>query len=336
MTHVVQLEKFGLDGLRPTQRSLADPGPGQVRVRVGAVSLNYRDLMMVLGLYNPRQALPLIPCSDGAGTVVAVGAGVTAWRPGDRVMGVFAQDWLDGDVDSRCGRRTLGGPLDGMLAEEVILPDTGLVRSPDSLTDAQAACLPCAGVTAWHALVAQGGIQSGDTVLVIGTGGVSLFALQIARAHGAQVMVVSRSEEKLARAKALGASAGIHSGTTPAWSKAVHELTSGRGVDHVVEVGGAGTLAQSIEAVRPGGRIAIIGVLSGVSSQIDLRRVLMRSVRLQGLFVGSRRMLEDLGRAVDATALVPVIDQILPWDAVGPAFEHLASGNQFGKVVLAR
>lgn len=336
MVHVVQLEKFGLDGLRPAQRSLAEPGPGQIRVRVGAVSLNYRDLMMILGLYNPRQALPLIPCSDGAGMVVAVGEGVTAWRPGDRVMGTFAQDWLDGEVDGRCGRRTLGGPLDGMLAEEVILPDTGVVRSPDSLTDAQAACLPCAGVTAWHALVAQGGIQSGDTVLVIGTGGVSLFALQIARAHGAQVIVVSRSEEKLARAKVLGAFAGIHSGTTPAWGKAVQVLTDGRGVDQVVEVGGAGTLAQSIEAVRPGGRIAIIGVLSGVSSQIDLRRVLMRSVRLQGLFVGSRRMLEDLGRAVDATALAPVIDQTLPWDAVRPAFEYLASGNQFGKVVLAR
>lgn len=334
MVQVVEIGRFGKDGLRRTERALPEPGPGQVRIRMGAVSLNYRDLMMLLGLYNPRQPLPLIPCSDGAGTVVTVGEGVTAWRPGDRVMGAFAQDWLDGEVDSRSGRRTLGGPLDGMLAEEVILSETGLVRTPDSLSDAEAACLPCAGVTAWHALVAQGGIKSGDTVLVIGTGGVSLFALQIALAHGARVAVVSRSEEKLARARALGAFAGIHSAATPDWGKAVPALTGGRGVDHVVEVGGAGTLAQSIEAVRPGGRIAIIGVLSGVSGQIDLRRVLMRSVRLQGLFVGSRRMLEDLSRAVDTTGLKPVIDRIWPWQEAGAAFEYLAGGQQFGKVVL--
>lgn len=334
MVQVVEIGRFGKDGLRRTERALPEPGPGQVRIRMGAVSLNYRDLMMLLGLYNPRQPLPLIPCSDGAGTVVAVGEGGGAWRPGDRVMGAFAQDWLDGEVDSRSGRHTLGGPLDGMLAEEVILSETGLVRSPDSLSDAEAACLPCAGVTAWHALVAQGGIKSGDTVLVIGTGGVSLFALQIALAHGARVAVVSRSEEKLARARALGAFAGIHSAATPDWGKAVPALTGGRGVDHVVEVGGAGTLAQSIEAVRPGGRIAIIGVLSGVSGQIDLRRVLMRSVRLQGLFVGSRRMLEDLSRAVDTTGLKPVIDRIWPWQEAGAAFEYLAGGQQFGKVVL--
>ncbi|HXF07149.1 MAG TPA: NAD(P)-dependent alcohol dehydrogenase [Candidatus Acidoferrales bacterium] len=334
MVQVMEIARFGKDGLQRTERALPAPGPGQVRIRMGAVSLNYRDLMMLLGLYNPRQSLPLIPCSDGAGTVVAVGEGVNTWRPGDRVMGVFAQDWLDGEVDGRCGRRTLGGPLDGMLAEEVILPETGLVHSPDSLSDAEAACLPCAGVTAWHALVGQGAIKSGDTVLVIGTGGVSLFALQIACAHGARVIVVSRSEEKLARARALGASAGICSATTPNWGKAVQALTDGRGVDHVVEVGGAGTLAQSVEAVRPGGRIAIIGVLSGVSSQIDLRRVLMRSVRLQGLFVGSRRMLEDLSRAVDTTGLKPVIDRAWPWQEAGAAFDYLASGQQFGKVVL--
>ena len=333
MVQVVEIVRFGKDGLQRAERALPEPGPGQVRIRMGAVSLNYRDLMMLLGLYNPRQPLPLIPCSDGAGTVVAVGEDVTTWRPGDRVMGAFAQDWLDGEVDGRCGRRTLGGPLDGMLAEEVILPETGLVRSPDSLSDAEAACLPCAGVTAWHALVAQGGVKSGDTVLVIGTGGVSLLALQIARAHGAQVIVVSRSEEKLARAQALGASAGVCSAGAPDWGKATQSLANG-GVDHVVEVGGAGTLAQSIEAVRPGGRIAIIGVLSGVSSQIDLRRVLMRSIRLQGLFVGSRRMLEDLSRAVDTTGLKPVIDRTWPWHEASAAFDHLASGQQFGKVVL--
>lgn len=334
MVQVMEIARFGKDGLRRSERALPAPGPGQVRIRMGAVSLNYRDLMMLLGLYNPRQPLPLIPCSDGAGTVEAVGEGVTTWRPGDRVMGAFAQDWLDGEVDGRCGRRTLGGPLDGMLSEAVILPETGLVRSPASLSDAEAACLPCAGVTAWHALVAQGGIKSGDTVLVIGTGGVSLFALQIACAHGARVIVVSRSEEKLTRAQSLGASAGVCSAAAPDWGKAVQALTDGRGVDDVVEVGGSGTLAQSIEAVRPGGRIAIIGVLSGVSSQIDLRRVLMRSVRLQGLFVGSRRMLEDLSRAVDTTGLKPVIDRTWPWHEAGAAFDYLASGKQFGKVVL--
>lgn len=334
MVHVMQLARFGLDGLERAERPLSGPGPGQVQVRMGAVSLNYRDWMMVQGLYNPRQRLPLIPCSDGAGTVVAVGEGVTSWRPGDRVMGVFAQDWADGCMQGRYGRLTLGGPLDGMLAEAVILPENGLVRTPDSLSDAQAACLPCAGVTAWHALVVQGALKAGDTVLVIGTGGVSLLAMQLALAHGARVIVVSRSREKLERAEAMGAMAGLHSQTTPAWGKAVRELTGGQGVDHVVEIGGAETLVQSIEAVRPGGCIAVIGIVSGVASQIDLRRVLMRGVRLQGVFVGSRRMHEALSDAVEAVALKPVIDRMWSWSEAHAAFACLASGEPFGKVVL--
>lgn len=325
---------FGLENLNLGEREPADPGPGEVTVRIHAASLNYRDLMMVRGLYNPRQKLPLIPCSDGAGEVVAVGDGVSRFRKGDRVAGIFAQKWLAGPGDSKVARFTLGGPLDGTLAEQMNFHEDGLVSIPDHLTFDQAATLPCAAVTAWHALVAHGQIKAGDSVLVLGTGGVSLFALQLAQASGARVVVTSSQDDKLERARRLGAWQTINYRTTPDWPKQVYELTNGEGVDHVVEVGGAGTLSKSVDAAGIGGRVSVIGVLSGTAAEIDVRRLLMRGIQLRGVFVGSRSMFEDMNRAISQHRIEPVVDKVFPLEDTREAFEHMAQGRHFGKIVI--
>ncbi|MDY6941826.1 MAG: NAD(P)-dependent alcohol dehydrogenase [Pseudomonadota bacterium] len=325
---------FGLENLNLGEREPADPGPGEVTVRIHAASLNYRDLMMVRGLYNPRQKLPLIPCSDGAGEVVAVGDGVSRFRKGDRVAGIFAQKWLAGPGDSKVARFTLGGPLDGTLAEQMNFHEDGLVSIPDHLTFDQAATLPCAAVTAWHALVAHGQIKAGDSVLVLGTGGVSLFALQLAQASGARVVVTSSQDDKLERARRLGAWQTINYRTTPDWPKQVYELTNGEGVDHVVEVGGAGTLSKSVDAAGIGGRVSVIGVLSGTAAEIDVRRLLMRGIQLRGVFVGSRSMFEDMNRAISQHRIEPVVDNVFPLEDTREAFEHMAQGRHFGKIVI--
>lgn len=327
---------FGLDNLRQTDRSESEPGHGQVAVRVKAASLNYRDLMMVNGLYNPKQPLPLIPCSDGAGVVEAVGPGVTRVAVGDRVCGAFFQDWIAGGPNmDKVGKGALGGPLDGMLAERVILNAEGVVPFPEHMTFEEAAALPCAAVTAWSALVRLGDLKAGDTVLVLGTGGVSIFALQIARLMGAEVIVTSSSDEKLERAKALGAGHGVNYNTTPEWAKAVKALTGKRGVDHVVEVGGAGTLEQSLRAVRIGGTVSLIGILSGVAQPLNILPVLMQEVRVQGVFVGPREAFEDMNRALAAGGIKPVIDRVFPFDEAPAAFAHMASAAHFGKIVIA-
>ena len=334
-----QVESFGLDHLnlaeRPSAAPGTPPGPGEALVRVKAVSLNYRDLLMVQGLYNPKQKLPLIPCSDGAGVVLSVGAGVTRVKPGDRVMGIFSQTWIAGPANRERSSGTLGGPLDGMLTEERVLPAEGLVHTPAYLSDVEAATLPCAAVTAWHALVERGGLQPGETVLLQGTGGVSIMALQIARLIGAKVIVTSSSDAKLERAKALGAAAGINYQTNPNWDKAVRELTGGVGVDHVVEVGGAGTFSKSLRAVRLGGHIAVIGILSGTSStEVSVVPILMQNLRLNGVFVGSRDMFESLTRAFTLAGIKPVVDRVFPFAEARAAFEHMASGAHFGKIVI--
>ena len=325
---------FGLDKLVACERPDPTPGPCQVRVRVKATSPNYRDLMMVEGRYNPRQKLPLIPNSDGAGVVDAVGPGVTRVKPGDRVMSVFTQGWLAGEPTRALRTTTLGGPLDGALADTMILHEEGVMPTPPFLSDEEAATLPCAAVTAWSALVTHGALKAGDTVLLQGTGGVSVFALQIARLLGARVLITSSRDDKLARARALGAHEGINYVTTPDWDKAARALTGGQGVDHVVEVGGAGTLEKSLRAVRLGGTVSVIGVLSGSVGPVPVTSILMNNLRVQGVFVGHRQAFEALLRALVQHDVHPVVDRVFPFAEARAAFEYLKSGAHFGKVVI--
>lgn len=328
------IPSFGLENLQLVERALPEPGPGQVRVGLRAVSLNYRDLMMVKGLYNPRQPLPLVPCSDGAGVVEAVGEGVTTWQVGDRVMTCFHQGWSDGQIPEAVHAGTLGGPLDGTLAESMLVSEHGLVRTPEGLSEVEAATLPCAGVTAWAALFSQGRVRPGDTVLVLGTGGVSIFALQLAHAAGCRVIVTSSSEEKLARARELGAWETVNYREHPEWAKQVRKLTGGRGVDLVVEVGGAGTLGQSLRATRTGGTVAVIGVLSGTRSEVDVIPVLMQRLRLEGIFVGPRQDHQDLARFLDQHGIHPVVDAVFPFPQAREAFAHLEAAGHLGKIVI--
>jgi NADPH:quinone reductase-like Zn-dependent oxidoreductase len=325
---------FGLEALTVTERPDPRPGPGHVLVRVRAASLNFRDLLMVRGAYNPKQPLPLIPLSDGAGEVVRVGEGVTRVKAGDRVAGIFAQKWLAGPPTKTGLLSTLGGPLDGMLADHVVLHEDGLVHVPAHLTDEEAATLPCAAVTAWSALVEQGGLRAGDTLLVLGTGGVSIFALQFARMAGARVIVTSSSDQKLERARALGAAETINYKATPDWEKGARALTDGVGVDHVLEVGGGGTFARSIRAVRVAGRISLIGVLAGSTTELNLAPILMQSIRVQGVMVGNRETFEAMNRAIALHGLRPVVDRVFPFGEARAAFEHMAGQGHFGKIVV--
>lgn len=325
---------FGLENLRIEERPDPEPGPSDVVLQMSAVSLNYRDLLMVRGTYNPRQPLPLIPASDGVGTVIAVGSGVTRVAVGDRVCPIFATGWLAGEPSRDKLKTTLGGPLDGTLCERMKVSSESVVAVPAFLSDVEAACLPCAGVTAWSALVAHGALTAGDTLLALGTGGVSIFGLQLAKTLGATVIITSSSDEKLERAKELGADALINYRRNPEWGKAARELTAGRGVDHVLEVGGAATFAHSLRAVRPGGTISIIGNLGGGATEINLLSVLMQNIRLQGVIVGHRESFEALVRAVAQNQVRPVVDQVFGFHEVPRALEHMGSGNHFGKVCI--
>jgi len=327
-------ERFGLDALTLVERKDPVPGPGQVVVRVRAASLNYRDLLTVQGSYNPRQPLPLVPLSDGAGEVESVGPGVARVKAGDRVAGVFAQRWIGGRPTPEVRRSTLGGPLDGLLAERALLDAEGVVALPEHLSFEEAACLPCAAVTAWSALVEHGGLTAGETLLVLGTGGVALFALQFGRLLGARVIVTSSSDAKLERARALGATDVVNYRTTPDWDKAVKEMTGGLGADHVLEVGGAGTLAKSLRAVRMGGQVSLVGNLAGLDAQLNLGLVFMQGVRVQGVFVGSRATFEAMNRAIALHRLRPVVDRVFALDEAREALQHLASQQHFGKIVV--
>ena len=325
---------FGIDSLTVVERDEPTPAAHQVMVRVRAVSLNYRDLLMVKGLYNPRMPLPRVPMSDGAGEVVAVGDAVTRVKVGDRVAGIFMQTWTGGEMRAEHRASALGGEIDGMFAEYVALDEAGVVRVPEHFTYEEAATLPCAGVTAWNALFASGNLTAGETVLVQGTGGVSLFALQFARLAGARVIVTSSSNEKLDRALQLGASDGINYRDVPEWNKRVRELTGGRGVDYVVEVGGAGTLNKSLAAIRTSGTVSMIGVLTGISAEVSTAAILQQNVRVQGIFVGSREMFEEMNRAIELHKLRPVIDRVFEFDAAREAFRHMEAGAHFGKIVV--
>lgn len=323
---------FGIANLKQIDRPDPKPGPGQIVVRVRAVSLNFRDLLVTKGMYNPKMPLPRIPCSDGAGEVIAVGEGVSRVKAGDRVAGIFHQKWLAGGINEAAARSALGGEIDGMMAEQVLLSEEGVVTVPPHLNFAEAATLPCAAVTAWNALI-EGGLKAGDTVLVQGTGGVSIFALQLAKLSGARAFVTSGSDSKLQRAIGLGAVAGTNYKANPDWDKWARKET-GIGVDHVVEVGGAGTLERSIKAVRVGGHIALIGVLSGQGT-INPTPLLMKSIRLRGIFVGSRSMFEDMNRAIDAAKLKPVIDRSFPFAEFPAALQYMESAAHFGKIVIS-
>lgn len=325
---------FGLDALRPMDLPDPEPGPGQIVLRMKAASLNFRDLLVAKGLYNPKFSLPLVPLSDGVGEVVAVGEGVTRVKLGDRVCPIFNQRWIEGELSAAKARGALGGELPGVLSERVLLSEEGVVAVPPHLTDEEAASLPCAAVTAWNALFAASHLKAGETVLVQGTGGVSLFALQFARLAGARVIVTSSSDEKLERAKALGASATINYRTTPAWDEPAIAFTGGVGVDHVIEVGGAGTLGRSLRAVRVGGRVSIIGVLSGGAPELSLFPILMKQIQAQGIFVGSRAMFEDMNRAIAASGLRPVVDRVFAFDEVREALKFMESGGHFGKIAI--
>jgi NADPH:quinone reductase-like Zn-dependent oxidoreductase len=328
-----QLPKAGsIDALTEVDLSAPKPGPRQVLVKVAACSLNFRDLAIVLGTYRMPVKPNLVPLSDGAGEVVEVGAGVTRVKAGARVAGCFFQRWIAGPPLADTPASALGGGIDGMLAQYVVLEEDGVVALPAHLSFEEGATLPCAAVTAWHALAEHARIVAGQTVLVQGTGGVSIFALQLARLMGAQVIVTSSSDEKLARAKELGATHGVNYKTVPDWDKAVLELTGG-GVDHVVEVGGPATLAQSLRAIRIGGKVTMIGVLSG-AAEINPMAIFARRANVQGISVGSAQMFEAMNRAIVASGLRPIIDKVFAFDETPAAFRHLQSAQHFGKVVI--
>ncbi|MEP7214593.1 MAG: NAD(P)-dependent alcohol dehydrogenase [Acidobacteriota bacterium] len=330
-----ELRQFGIDELVMTDRRTPEPQRGEVLVRLKAASLNYRDVMVVTGTYNPRMKLPAVPFSDGAGEVAAVGEGVTRWQVGDRVSPIFAQGWLDGETSLEKSRTALGAGAqwDGVLRELGTFSEHSLVRIPDHLSFEEASTLPCAAVTAWNSLNVSGKLKAGETVLTLGSGGVSVFALQLAKLAGARVIATTSSDSKAAKLKELGADDVINYRSREDWDAAVFELTEKRGVDHVIEVGGAGTLPRSVNAVRLGGHVALIGALSG-PGKIDPVSVFMRSVRLQGIFVGSRKMFEDLNLALAVGKVRPVIDRVFDFEQAPEALNYMQSGSHFGKIVV--
>ena len=326
---------FGIENLERVELPDPAPGRGEVVIKVHAVAWNYRDLMVVEGRYNPKMKLPRIPCSDGAGEVVAVGEGVTRVKIGDRVCGIFMQNWIEGEPDAEKIRGALGGDVDGMLREFVVLREDGVVHFPEHLTYEEASTLPCAAVTAWNALTRAGRVKAGDTVVVQGTGGVSIFALQFAKMLGARVLGTSSSDRKLQRAQTLGLDAGVNYREHPQWDPWVVEQTGGRGADLIVEVGGAGTFTRSLRAVRIGGAVAQIGVLSESSEGMQIPLLLHRQVRLCGIYVGSRADFEMMNRAIRQQKLKPVIDEVFSFGDSGATLRRMASGAHFGKLVTS-
>ena len=325
----------GIEGLKLVDRPVPPPGAGQVLVRIKAATLNYRDLLTIKGGYGSRQKFPLIPVSDGAGVVESVGAGVRQFAAGDRVVGSFFENWLGGEPSEAKMQAALGGAVDGVLAEYRVFPAHALVKTPQHLTDVEAAALPCAGLTAWGAVVKLGGVKPGRTVLTQGTGGVALFALQFAKMCGARVIATSSSDAKIERLKSLGADVTLNYRNTPDWGRKARELT-GQGVDLVVEVGGVGTLNESIRATRIGGTIAFIGVLAGPPpSELRLPLMVLQQQRLQGVTVGSIEDLQAMADAISINGMKPVIDRTFPFDQAKEAFAHMASGARFGKVAIA-
>ncbi len=330
-----EIREFGIDKLAMVERDDPVPGANDVLVRIHAASLNFRDLMVVSGTYNPRMKLPAVPFSDGAGEVVAVGGAVTKWKEGDRVMPIFAQRWFDGEPNDEKRRSALGAGAqwDGVLREMAAFHVESLVRIPEHLSFEEAATLPCSAVTAWNALFRSGKVKPGETVLTLGTGGVSIFALQFAKMAGARVFATSSSDEKIAKLLDLGADGTANYREREDWDKAALGVAPG-GVDHVIEVGGAGTLARSINAVKIGGHVAMIGALTEAAgfSPVNL---FMKAVRLQGIFVGSRKMFEEMVAAIEFHDFRPVVDKVFGFDEARDALHYMKDGSHFGKIVVS-
>jgi NADPH:quinone reductase-like Zn-dependent oxidoreductase len=328
-----QIKQFGIDELSISDVETPAPKANEVLVKLRAASLNYRDMMMVAGTYNPKLRLPLVPFSDGAGEVVEIGEGVSRWKVGDRVCPIFMQGWVDGELDYAKSKTTLGGDLDGCLREFGVFNEESLVAIPDHLSFEEASCLPCAGVTAWNALMVSGNLKPGDTVLCQGTGGVSIFALQFAKAAGAEILITSSSNEKLERAKELGADHTINYREREDWDTTALEITNKRGVDHVVEVGGPGTLPRSMRAVRMAGHIAVIGVVAGKGEFTNVP-IFMKALRVIGVFVGSRAMFEDMNKTISGAGIRPVVDRTFEFDQLKEALGLMKQGGHFGKIVI--
>jgi NADPH:quinone reductase-like Zn-dependent oxidoreductase len=329
-----EIQQFGIENLALVEREERQPKADEVLVKFHAASLNYRDLLMIEGAYNPKLKLPLIPFSDGAGEVVAVGENVTRWKIGDRVCPIFMQGWIDGDVTSYKARTALGGDLDGCLREFGAFDENALVAIPDHYSYEEAATLPCAAVTAYHALFVSGGLKQNDSVLLQGTGGVSVFALQFAALYAERTLLTSSSDEKLQRASELGASELINYKKREDWDKAFLELTENRGVDHVVEVGGAGTMQRSLKSVKMGGHIAVIGVLAG-AGEFNPNLIFAKSIKMHGIFVGSRQMFEQMNQMLCFhNHLKPIIDKVFEFADAKEALKYMKSGAHFGKIVV--
>ena len=322
----------GADKLSLVDRPAGDPGRRQVLVRMRAMSLNFRDLLIANGAYPGGSPQPVVPMSDGAGEVIAVGPECSRFKVGDRVAGIFMQSWIGGEMIQSDGLSALGGAIDGVLVRERLFDEDGLVSIPDHLTYEDAATLPCAAVTAWNAFYGMQSLQPGQSVLILGTGGVSIFALQFAHAAGARVIITSSSDEKLARARALGASDTINYRTTPDWGAEARRLTGGNGVDMVIETGGPGTLGMSIGATKRCGSVQLIGVLA--MGQIDPLAILTGGVIVRGIMVGSREMFEAMNRAIAVNKIKPIIDRVFDFSEAADAYRYLQSAAHVGKVVI--
>lgn len=326
--------KFGIDNLKLIERPTILLNSNEVRVKIHACSLNFRDLLIVRGLYNPKQKLPLIPLSDGAGVVVEVGQDVADLKVGDRVCATFSQIWSHGIASKESMAHTLGCPKDGMLQETRIFHEQGLVKFPSFLSYEEAATLPCAGVTAFNAIAYQSCLKPGDMVLLEGTGGVSLFALQFAKVLGIKCIITSSSQQKLIKAQALHADHVINYKESPDWPSKVLDFTHQQGVDAVIEVGGQKTINQAIASVKKGGVVCVIGVLSGSSEVIDLRPVLMNNIRLQGIFVGAKAIFTAMNRVIEHSKIHPIVDKVFAFEKANEAYSYLESASHFGKVVI--
>ena len=324
----------GIDNLSIVERPLREPQPHEVLVRVRAVSLNYRDLMVARGAYLVKTGNAIVPTSDGAGEVVAVGSEVKRFQAGDRVASIFFPRWIDGTPTAEKTSIAPGGNADGLLASHAFFDESALTRIPAHLNFHEAATLTCAGVTAWNALFVEGRLQAGDSVLLQGTGGVSIWGLQLAKAAGIRTIITSSSDAKLEHARTLGANETINYRTTPEWQDEARRLTDGAGVNLVLEVGGSGTLARSIGSLEMGGTVAIIGGLSGFGGEVPPLALIRNASRLTGIYVGSRKMFEDMNAVIDLAKIRPVIDRVFGFEEAQQAYRHLESGQHFGKVVI--
>jgi NADPH:quinone reductase-like Zn-dependent oxidoreductase len=329
-----ELPAFGLENLRRADCIPLEPGAHEVMIRIRAVSLNFRDLLVMQGKYNPRMKLPRVPVSDGAGEVVSVGVEVKVWKPGDRVVIPFMPAWLDGGLSPAKAASALGGDVDGLLREFAIIRPDALLPIPAHLSFEQAAALPCAAVTAWNGLFVSGNLKPGQTLLLQGTGGVSLFGLQFAKMAGATIIMISSSDDKLQRAKAMGAHHTINYRSEPDWEKLVLAITEGRGVDLTLEVGGAGTLSKTLRATCYAGHVSLIGVLSGIAGEVNIAHILHKALTVRGIYVGSRVMFHAMNEAITQHKLEPVIDRLFSFEESVEAFRHLEAAQHFGKVVI--